>query len=412
MKILHLISQHPESTGSGFYIRNIIRHAGGAGHQNFLIAGISGDMQPELDCIDTVSCRFVSFDRGTLDFTIPGMSDVMPYPSTVFGSLSSAQLDAYELEFQEVIQAAVLDFSPDIIHSHHLWLASAVARRCFPDIPMVTSCHSTDLRQFVQCEHLRGRVLPHCREIDRVLALGRDQADNIRQIYGIPEDRINIVGGGFDETLFTVGLKDGPSPVQLLYAGKLSFAKGVDVLLRAFQGMDNGDFHLHLAGSGSGEEERHCLELAEKSRGSVTVHGRLSQQELALLMGKCHIFVLPSFYEGLPLVLLEAMACGCRIVATDLTGCRELLAEAAADLVEFVRLPELQQVDRPRPEDEQLIEKRLIEAVRAMQARVATAATPDREAIERVISRFSWEMVFNRINKAYESVIDTAAISS
>ena len=85
---------------------------------------------------------------------------------------------------------------PDIIHSHHLWLASAVARKLFPAIPMVTSCHSTDLRQFLQCPHLRDRVLPHCRKIDRVLALSGDQADKIRKPYRIDVRRTDIFVGG------------------------------------------------------------------------------------------------------------------------------------------------------------------------------------------------------------------------
>ena len=163
MKILHLISQHPESTGSGFYLQNIIHQATVDGHQNFLVAGISGNRLPQLDCIKIQSCRFVHFDQGLLNYTIPGMSDVMPYPSSTFGTLSPGQIDTYEQVFGEVIEHAVGDFSPDIIHSHHLWLASATARKLMPAIPMVTSCHSTDLRQFLQCPHLRSPfVRQHC----------------------------------------------------------------------------------------------------------------------------------------------------------------------------------------------------------------------------------------------------------
>jgi len=66
----------------------------------------------------------------------------------------------------------------------------------------------------------------------------------------------------------------------MLYAVNLSFAKGVDVLLRTVQSLRGSGFHLHLAGSGSGEEELCCLELAAKASASVTVHGRVSRQDL------------------------------------------------------------------------------------------------------------------------------------
>ncbi len=405
MKILHLISQHPESTGSGFYIQNLMRQADAMGHGNFLVAGISGQKTPQLDSIRPSACRFVHFEQGRLGFAVPGMSDIMPYPSSVFSKLTSAQLDLYELEFAEAITFAVEAFAPDIIHSHHLWLASAVARKCFPDMAMVTSCHSTDLRQFQQCPHLRERVLPYCQTIDRILALSRNQASLISRLYGIPSNRLDVVGGGFDEDRFALHEKEASAPVQLLYAGKLSLAKGVDVLLRAMQPLEGRGVHLHLAGSGTGAEERCCLELAERAGALVTVHGRLTQEELARLMGLCHLFILPSFYEGLPLVLLEALASGCRIITTDLVGCRELLDAAAPDLVEFVELPPLKEIDRPDPQDLPLIEARLRTAILSMAERIRVSCSPDPQAIRQITSSFSWKSVFRRVSASYRKVL-------
>ncbi len=405
MKILHLISQHPESTGSGFYLQNIIRQAKTAGHQNYLIAGISGRQIPELDCISRQSCYFVRFGEGLLDFTIPGMSDVMPYPSSRFSALSPGQVDAYERAFAQALERVVAEFCPDIIHSHHLWLVSAVARRLFPDIPMVTSCHSTGLRQFAQNPHLRGRVLPHCRQINRLLALSRDQQENIHKNYSIPEHGIDIVGGGFDQDLFAFKSKAKTPPVQLLYGGKLSSAKGVDWLLRTFNKHSDRRLHLHLAGSGSGEEQRQCLELAAMNSAAVTVHGRISQQELAGLMGHCHIFILPSFYEGMPLVLLEALASGCRIITTDLPGCLELLGDVGADLVEFVKLPVMEKIDCPAPADLPLLEKRLRAAIQNMVARVELSPSLDFKKINKVTSSFGWQAVFRRISNSYDKAL-------
>jgi hypothetical protein len=87
VRILHLLSQRPECTGSGIYLQNIIDQAAAAGHRNFLVAGIPLDSPPRLACIDGEHCSFVTFSGGDLPFPVPGMSDVMPYASSRFRDL-------------------------------------------------------------------------------------------------------------------------------------------------------------------------------------------------------------------------------------------------------------------------------------------------------------------------------------
>jgi len=405
MKILHLISQHPEATGSGVTLQNIIREAAASGHENFLVAGVSEHQSGPLVGVAADHCRFIRFGGGDLDFTIPGMSDVMPYPSSRFSELTTVQLDAYERVFGDTVKAVVEHFAPDIIHSHHLWLATAVTRKLFPAVPLVTSCHSTDLRQFVSCPHLQERVLSHCRQVTRVLALSDDQAKKITAVYGIDSERIDVVGGGFNDTMFCYSEKSPAPPIQMLYAGKLSYAKGVDWLLRTVAGLKEDNVQLHLVGSGSGPEARTCHDLAEKLDQVVTMHGRLDQEELARLMQQCHIFILPSFYEGLSLVLLEALASGCRLIATDLPGCRELLAGVPKDLAALVKLPAMHHIDQPDPEDWPLLEKRLAEAIGVMAKLACHQSSPPVTDSLQTISMYRWATVFARMEKSYRQAL-------
>lgn len=397
MKILHVISQRPDSTGSGFFLRNMIRLAGADGHENCLVAGMPRGETPRMEGLEAGRCRLVEFPGGALAFPLPGMSDVMPYPSSVFGSLPPEAILAYEQAFAREIGAAARAFRPDVILSHHLWLATAVVRGLCPETPLATVCHSTDLRQFLNCAHLRERVLEPCRGIDRVLALGSDQRLRIAELYGIPGERVDIVGGGYDDGLFQWGAKAPAPPTQLLYAGKISRAKGVDLLLGGCRRLAGEPLHLHLAGSGTGEEAAQCLALAEDAGIPVTVHGRMDQRALAALMRACHVFVLPSLYEGLPLVLLEALASGCRVVTTGLPGCREVLAAAGPDLAAFVPLPARRRVDSLYPEDRDAFEAGLAQAILAMARRVEAAREPSREAARRITSRSTWEAVYRRV---------------
>jgi glycosyltransferase involved in cell wall biosynthesis len=196
--------------------------------------------------------------------------------------------------------------------------------------------------------------------------------------------------------------------VQLLYAGKLDSSKGVPWLLRSLRQVE-APWHLHLVGGGNGPERDLCLRLAAEHGDRVTVHGVLSHRELGGLMRQSDIFVLPSFFEGLPLVLLEAMACGCRIVTTDLPGSRELFGESPPPMVRMVELPPLETVDRPFEADEPLLELRLSEALREAIADVTRGVDIDQGYVRRTTEPFGWAGIFARIEKVYEGALKAQA---
>ena len=226
----------------------------------------------------------------------------------------------------------------------------------------------------------------------------------INRLYRIDSNRIDIVGGGFNQEVFNWGPKDA-SPVHLLYAGKLSFAKGVDWLLRACRLLTGMQVQLHLAGSGAGHETEVCHALSEELEIPVQFHGNLLQPQLAALMRTAHIFILPSFYEGLPLVLLEALASGCRIITTNLPGSFELLGNVRNDWVQFIDLPPLQTVDRPFPGDWRRLEGKLAEAVRHMVGLAQKTPAPTGTEVCELTAPHSWEGVFSRVTAAYRNVL-------
>jgi glycosyltransferase involved in cell wall biosynthesis len=131
----------------------------------------------------------------------------------------------------------------------------------------------------------------------------------------------------------------------------------------------------------------------------VVRHGRLDQAALADLFRRCRVFALPSFYEGLPLVLVEALACGCRLVATDLPGVREEIAGRLGDGLSLVPCPRLARVDVPREEDLPRFVDGLVEALRS-----ALAAPPP--AVGNSLAPFRWGAVFARIEKLWKEVVD------
>lgn len=404
MKILHVLSQYPDSTGSGIYVQAILREAKKNGHTNRLIAAQNKDRPATPSALAAVAAEFITFGNRPLDFALPGMSDVMPYPSSRFSTLTTAQLNNYKTAFIDCIGRHIAAFKPDLIHSHHLWLVSSFIKQKFPDIPLVTSCHGTDLRQLRLCPHLCTDVLRGCRQVNRVLALSGTQKKEVIDLYGIPQDKIDIVGAGFNDSLFSWSEKSPPPPVHIVYCGKLSKAKGVPWLLRAFRRLSAKDSHLHLVGGGSGKEKDECIALAKSLGSQITLYGTLSQKDLAGLLQKSHIFILPSLFEGLPLVILEALSCGCKVISTQLPGCQEILAKTGADLLSLIPLPRLETIDTPRQEDEPRfvaeIARELEKAISFIHKHPATDSKVVREKTE----AFTWKKVFVKIQSSYQTL--------
>lgn len=401
MRILHIISQAPDFTGSGKFIQQIIAHSRNKGYDNFLVAGVQGDftLPPGLMAAD--HCAFVRFDGKDLVFPIPGMSDVMPYESRVFATLRRHELTAYHQAFETKIRQAINRFKPDIIHTHHLWIVSAIARRLSTGIPMVTSCHGTCLRQHVLCPEISGRITADLSQIDHVIALSQSQKQEIVRAIGTDPQSIHVVSGGYNDACFFHAPKAFDGVVDLVYAGKLSAAKGVPWLLNSLAKIRHLPFRLHLAGNSSDREKARCLSLAGILKEKVIYHGPLSHEDLGRLLRNAHVFVLPSFYEGLPLVLMEALACGCRLVTTALPGVMELVAGDDNPMVRLLELPPLETIDTPFKADMPELEDRLAAVLEQTIHDVQTLAEPDWDYACTKSFPYTWEKIFSKIDKIY-----------
>jgi glycosyltransferase involved in cell wall biosynthesis len=250
--------------------------------------------------------------------------------------------------------------------------------------------------------------LTGCRKIDAVMALSQAQKKEIMRLYNLAPEKIMIAGAGYDESLFYLDKKPAPDPVELVYAGKLSNAKGVPWFLRALQSIRSPAWQLHLLGSGSGEEKAQCLMLAEELGEKVRIHGALPQKRLAKIMRHSHILVLPSFFEGLPLVILEGLACGCRIVATDLPGTREILGNSETDFINLVSTPRLRFTDQPYREDEYAFEQNLKKALQQQIDAASSCAQFDLSPIQDKLDAYTWTGVFRKVREAYLTAIEHA----
>ncbi len=406
IKVLHCLSQIPGKTGSGVYLQALVREGHKLGLDQWVICGIPASMpKVEIDHLADHHIFPIVFGAPDLPFPVAGMSDVMPYPSSRFSTFNQDALTRYERAFAIKVREVVKRIHPDIIHSHHLWLMTALIRRLFPEIPLVTTSHGTDLRQLHLADHLALRVIAGCQDVDKVMALNEEQKEKIMELYALDDRQVVVTGSGFRNDLFNTDLCTKGPHIKLIYAGKLSRAKGVPWLLEAVEVIE--DITLAIAGGGEGEEAEKIRQQAKRLAPKVTLLGTLSQEELAEECKKAHIFILPSFYEGLPLVLLEALACGCRVVITKLPGIKNICPKEAMDagFITMVPLPELIGPDIPKddglPRFVSDLQQAIVSQVEKAREQQSFCCLPLEEALQ----KNTWNQIFSRVMEIYQEVL-------
>ena len=367
MKILSITAQKPHSTGSGTYMTELVKAFYRMGHRQAVVCGIFPD--DIVDFPEGTACYPVFFTEKKADllaapckaekplikalpFPVVGMSDIMPYESTRYRDLTPSMISEFEEAFTGAVSRAVADLDPDVIICHHLFLLTAIVRKHFPDRKIIGISHGTDLRQMRNCNNLRDMVRPLIRDIDMALALHDEQRKQIIDIFGMDESKVSVIGSGYNDKLFNTDGREERKPggpVRICYAGKISRPKGVPEMLAALERLhaDAGTppFELTMAGGCQDEVLKASLDSLPDY---VTWLGQIPQPALAELLRRSDIFVLPSYFEGLPLVLIEAMASGAVPVSTDLPGVKDWIdAHVNGSTAVYVPMPQMKSIDEP-----------------------------------------------------------------
>ena len=146
---------------------------------------------------------------------------------------------------------------------------------------------------------------------------------------GIAPEKVHVIPYGVRLDRFVPTDPPPSDSFEVLFAGYIGLRKGIPYLLEAFARLRHPRKRLTLARAVP-KDFRDVL--ATLPTDNVNFAGDLSRAELARLMSRSHVLVLPSVEEGLALVQGEAMACGCPIVATTATGSEDLFTDGVRGL--------------------------------------------------------------------------------
>lgn len=189
------------------------------------------------------------------------------------------------------------------VFSHGTYLNMYKRVRFFKKAPLI--------RQLFQ-----GFLMQVIRRSTAVFALDRETMED----YAAYNSRVIHVGN----SIVCHPWKERPlpgEPVRLLYAGRLSAVKNVGPIIEAAVGWEK-DCTLDILGDG---EEREMLE--EKAHGSerIRFRGAVTPDEVQKVMGEADMLVMNSTFEGIPMIILEAVSTGLPVVTTDVGGIKEVL---------------------------------------------------------------------------------------
>ncbi len=162
------------------------------------------------------------------------------------------------------------------------------------------------------------------KKVDRIVAITKEICNELIS-HRVHTGKVIKIPNSVDTDYFAPSeINNWKNPFQILFVGRLTEAKGVGVLLEALKNIimkGYNDLLLTIVGDGDLRQELESMALNLDLKKYVNFVGY--KKDVRKYYHTSHILVLPSNWEGLPLVLLEGMACGLPIVASDLTGIRE-----------------------------------------------------------------------------------------
>jgi glycosyltransferase involved in cell wall biosynthesis len=230
-----------------------------------------------------------------------------------------------------------------------------------------------------------GKIM--MRSADHILSACQSDAILAQKYFNIPSSKISVIYNAVDTTVFTpiknrMGTTQNP---YLLYVGDLERWKGPRAILKAMEILKKRghDFLLKLAGVGSIEKQ-----LRKMTDGlDIKFLGVVPHSQIPKLMREAFACILPSYWEGIPTVGMEAMASGTPFIGTDVGGIPELINPDVTGILVPPNAPLEIANAVQRLENDKLRQKII------------------REAIKLINEKFTIEIIAKQTEKVYMKII-------
>jgi starch synthase len=304
------------------------------------------------------------------------------------------------------------------VHSHtwYTGLAGHLTALLY-GIPHVLTAHSLEPMRPWKAEQLGGgyRVSSWVEKTaveaaDAVIAVSSGMRDDVLKTYpALDPNRVHVVRNGIDtDVWYPVEPDPGDSVLEELgvdlsrpivaFVGRITRQKGVAHLVAAAHHFDPGVQLVLCAGAPdtpeiAAEVTAAVQELARARTGVFWVREMLPIGKIREILSAAIVFVCPSVYEPLGIVNLEAMACATAVVASDVGGIPEVVADHHTGLLVHYD-----------PSDPAFFERRLADAVNSLVAEPQKAQQYGQAGRQRCIQEFSWAHIAEQTLEIYRKV--------
>lgn len=258
--------------------------------------------------------------------------------------LDEAKLNGLRILLQLI--RATAKIQPDIIHTHRIKenIFGSIAALLNRNIPSIRTAHGASEHRpslFHVAKHAIFFLDWICARFlqKKTVAVSQDLADALLKSY--PANKILVIENGIDIDKFTVPKREGPDhstdnkPLTIAIAGRLTAVKRIDIFIETAQQLlqthPELSFDFHIYGDGPLREELEQLSNKLQTKNMVHFKGHCSDMTSALK--QLDILLLTSDHEGLPMILLEAMAARVQIITHAVGGIPRLLDDGKCGIL-------------------------------------------------------------------------------
>ncbi|MDO8669224.1 MAG: glycosyltransferase family 1 protein [Candidatus Buchananbacteria bacterium] len=179
------------------------------------------------------------------------------------------------------------------------------------------------------------------RRADRIITISDFSKKEIMDLYQVNADKIIVIPLGYDENKYNTGVLENKNVLDkykisqpyILYVGRLEKKKNIGNIVKSFAyaKTSNPDLKLALAGQAGNEYEAIAKIISShKLENEILLPGYIDEDDLPAVMKMAEIFLFPTLYEGFGLPILQAMALGTPVVASDIEPHKSVAGQAAA----------------------------------------------------------------------------------